>query len=73
MSKTTADLVRGNERLARRRHHSQGVVFLGILVVCQLPAGWFVGGLVALALRSAAALWLKRTWLEDRKPGGTES
>ena len=56
--------------------HAVGIVvgvlaFVGgaILVACQLPAGWFVGGaglVLALTVGSVAlGLWLKRTWLED--------
>jgi hypothetical protein len=45
----------------------------GIMVACQVPAGWAIGaaGLVAaLSVASVALrLWLERTWLEDQGAG----
>lgn len=45
------------------------VIVGGVLLVLQLPAGWFVGAagmVLALSVGSAAlALWQRRTWVED--------
>src|SRR6186713_2330109 len=60
--------------------HAIGVIFGALLVpvglimvLCQLPAGWFVGAagiVLALSIGSVSlALWRQRMWVEDLGTG----